>query len=150
MDNLEWTRAGISNGHFQSWGIRQDKRTQLIAVEDIGALAAIMFSNRLDYLGKTLEIAGDELTESEQTETLSRVIGRRVALVQPENSEGNPPDEEQMAGIRFFNGDAYTADIAAVRKIHPSLRTLEEYLRETGWENLSVLPMPERGNAWGN
>lgn len=48
-----------------------------------------------------------------------------------------------VAAIRFFDGEAYTADIAAVRKIHPGLRTLEQYLRETGWEDLPMLPMPE-------
>ena len=140
MDNLEWARAGISNGTFQSWGIRRGKRAQLIAVEDIGAVVAIVFSNLLEYLGRTLEIAGDELSEHEQAATLSTVIGRRVEVVQPEKPES---DEEQIAAIRFFDGKAYSADIAAVRKIHPGLRTLEQYLRETGWEDLPMLPMPE-------
>ena len=60
MDNLEWNRSHISNGVLRSWGVRQDKRPQLIAVEDIGAIVAIVFSNRPEYLGRTLEIAGDE------------------------------------------------------------------------------------------
>ena len=64
MDNLEWSRAGISNGTFQSRGIRADKQTQLIAVNDIGAIVAVVFANRAGYLGKTLEIAGDELSRS--------------------------------------------------------------------------------------
>ncbi len=149
MDNLEWKRAGISNGLFQSWGIREDKRTQLIAVEDIGAIVAIVFSNRPEYLGRTLEIAGDEQTEAEQAETLSTVVGRRVEVERPEKPEGDTQDEEQLAAIRFFDGEAYTADIDAVRKIHPDLRSLEQYLRETGWENMPVLPMPEGGNSWG-
>ena len=147
MDNLEWQRARISNGIFQGWGVRQDKRTQVIAVDDIGAIVAIVFSNRPEYLGRTLEIAGDELTEREQAETLTKVVGRRVTFVPLEMPEGGTEDEEQIAGIRFFDGKAYTADIVALRKIHPGLRTLEQYLRETGWEDLPVLPMPEEGNS---
>lgn len=148
MNNLEWSRAEISNGVLRSWGVRQDKRTQLIAVEDIGAIVAIVFSNRPEYLGQTLEIAGDELTEAEQAKAFSTVVGRRIEVVRPEKLEGDTQGEEQLAGIRFFNGEAYTANIAAVRRIHPGLRTLEQYLRETGWENLPALPMPEGSNSW--
>ena len=142
MDNLEWNRAPISNGTLQSWGVRADKRSQLIAVNDIGAIAALVFANRDQYLGKTLEIAGDELTEAEQAETLARVIGRPVEVVQPQENGTSPVADELDAGVRFFNGEAYTADIAALRKIHPGLRTLEQYLREAGWENLPTLPVP--------
>ena len=149
MNNVEWKRAEISNGTFSSWGIRSDKKVQLIAVDDIGAIVAIVFANRQAYLGKTLEIAGDELTELEQVETLTRVIGRPVELVQPQIPDGFTPDEEQLASQRFFNGKAYTVDIDAVRKIHPGLQSFEQYLRLNGWEDLPELPMPEGGNPWG-
>ena len=149
MENIEWSRAQISNGMLQSMGVRADKRTQLIAVEDIGAIVAILFSNRLEYLGRTLEIAGDELTESEKAEKLTEVVGRRVKLVQPQMPEGYTPDDEQIAGARFFDGEAYSADIDAVRKFHPGLRSFGQYLRENGWEDLPVQPMPEGGVPWG-
>ncbi len=143
MDNHDWARAQISHGTLQSWGLPPDKRAQLIAVDDIGAIVALVFSQQQAYLGRTLEIAGDELTETEQAETLAKVIGRPVKLVQPQAPEGDTPDEEMSAAIRFFSGEAYTADIAAVRKMHSGLKTFEHYLRDTGWENLPVLPMPE-------
>ena len=143
MDNHIWGRAQISNGTLQSWGLPADKRAQLIAVDDIGAIVALVFSQQQAYLGRTLEIAGDELTETEQAETLAKVIGRPVKLVQPQVPAGDTPDEEMSAAIRFFSGEAYTADIAAVRKMHSGLKTFEHYLRDTGWENLPVLPMPE-------
>ncbi len=149
MNNVEWNRAAISNGTFSSWGIRSDKKVQLIAVEDIGAIVALVFSNREAYLARTLEIAGDELTELEQVEILTRVIGRPIQLVQPPMPEGFTPDEEQLASQRFFNGEAYTVDIDAVRRIHPGLQSFEQYLRSNDWENLPVLPLPEAGNRWG-
>lgn len=149
MENLEWKRARISNGELESWGIRKDKSSQLIAADDIGAIAAIVFSDPDQYMGRTLEIAGEELTEAEQAETFSKVIGRPVKLEPARTTDGYEPDEEQIAAIRFFDGEAYTADIAAVRKMHPGLRTLEQYLRQSGWEDLPVLPMPEGDNPWG-
>ena len=147
MDNQNWQRSQISNGTLQSFGLHPDKKTQTIAVEDIGAIVAIVFSKQQEYLGRTLEIAGDELTETETAETLTKVIGRPVKLVQPQTPEDHTPSEEQAAMFRFFSGEGYTADIAAVRKIHPGLRTFEQNLRDTGWENLPVLPMPEGGDT---
>ncbi len=149
MENLEWKRARISNGELESWGIRQDKSSQLIAADDIGAIAAIVFSDPDQYMGRTLEIAGEELTEAEQAETFSKVIGRPVKLEPARTTDGYEPDEEQIAAIRFFDGESYTADIAAVRKMYPGLRTLEQYLRQSGWEDLPVLPMPEGDKPWG-
>lgn len=147
MDNLNWQRVDISNGTYRGFGVAADKKTQTIAVEDIGAIAAIVFSEQQEYLGTTLEISGDELTEMETAETLTKVIGRPVTLGQPQTfDEDYISAEEQSAMYSFFNGEAYTADIAALRKIHPNLQTFEQYLRDTGWENLPVLPMPENVN----
>jgi len=147
MDNFEWKRVEISNGTYSGFGVAADKKTQLIAVDDIGAVAAIVFSNMEKYLGTTIEIAGDELTETEAAETFTKIIGRPVTLGQPQTyDEDYIPAEEQAAGINFFNGEAYTADIEGIRKIHPNLQTFEQYLRVRGWENLSVLPIPENLN----
>jgi hypothetical protein len=52
------------------------------------------------------------------------------------------------AMFNFFNGEAYDADIPALRKLHPGLLTLEEYLRKNGWENAEPMPMPEQ-SGWG-
>ena len=149
MDNHNWARARISNGTLQSWGLPPDKKAQLIAVDDIGAIVGIVFSQQQEYLGRTLEIAGDELTETEQAETIAKVMGRPVKLVPPQTSDGDTPDEELSAAIRFFSGEAYTADIAAVRNMHSGLKSFEQYLRDTGWENLPVLPMPEGKQSLG-
>ena len=59
------------------------------------------------------------------------------------------PDEEQIASMRFFNGEAYTSDIAAIRRIHPGLQTFEQHLRQNGWEDMPVLPMPDTSSVWG-
>src|SRR6266540_1476573 len=74
MDNYNWSRAQILNGTFTGLGLRSDKEVQSIAVEDIGVFAALAFANPDKYLGKTIELAGDELTESQIAETFTKVI----------------------------------------------------------------------------
>jgi uncharacterized protein YbjT (DUF2867 family) len=148
MDNHHWSRAYILNGTFAGMGLRPENGIQSIAVEDIGVFAAIVFANREKYLGQTLELAGDELTEVQIAETFAKVIGRPVKLGPPAGNPRRRSDEEMTAMFNFFNGQGYDADIPALRKIHPGLLTLEQYLRKNGWENAEPIPMPE-SSTWG-
>jgi uncharacterized protein YbjT (DUF2867 family) len=141
MDNFNWQRAAITNGAFTGWGLRPGKTMQMIAVDDIGAFAALVFANPEEYLGKTIELAGDELTEPQIAETFTRVIGRPVRLAEPSVPEGAQPAPERAAMFRFFNDRGYDAGIPTLRKIYPGLRTLEQWLRENGWENAEPMPM---------
>jgi len=148
MENYNWSRAQILNGTFTSMGLRPEKGIQGVAVEDIAVFAALAFANPKEYLGKTIELAGDELTESKIADTFSKVIGRPVKLTMPSGEGGRQSEEEMIAMFNFFNGEAYDADIAALRKLHPGLLTLEQYLRKNGWENAEPIPMPEN-SEWG-
>jgi uncharacterized protein YbjT (DUF2867 family) len=148
MDNYNWQRAGISNGVFGGFGLRPEKTVQMIAADDIGAFVALAFDYAQDYLGKTIEIAGDELTEAQIAATFSKVVGRPVSVAPARIPQDSAPTPEQIAMFNFFNGQGYEADIPALRKIYPKLRTLEQWLRETGWENLPVMDMPTQ-TGWG-
>lgn len=142
FENFNWERAAILNGTFNALGLRPEKERQLIAVEDIAVFAALAFAEPENYIGKTIELAGDALTESEIAETFARVIGRPVTLTIPPAGNRRRSDEEMNAMFNFFNGEAYEADIPALRKLHPGLLTLEQYLRKHGWESAEPIPMP--------
>ena len=148
MENYNWSRAQILNGAFIGMGLQPEKGLQLIAVEDIGVFVALAFANRNQYLGRTLELAGDELTELQIADTFTKVIGRPVSLNLPTQAHGRQPDEEMIAMFNFFNGQGYDADIPALRKLHPGLLSLEQYLRKNGWENAEPIPIPEN-STWG-
>jgi uncharacterized protein YbjT (DUF2867 family) len=147
MENVAWQKPAISNGGYGGIGLVSGKTQQMVAVDDIGAFAALAFSRQKEFLGRTIELSGDELTEAQIAETLSRVIGREVRPT-PRAAGGGPSGDEMKAMQAFFNGKAYDADIPALRKVYPGLHTFEGWLRETGWEHLPVLPMPAPG-AWG-
>jgi uncharacterized protein YbjT (DUF2867 family) len=150
FENFNWERASILNGTFNALGLRPEKERQLIAVEDVAAFVALAFANPEQYLGKTIELAGDELTEAQIAETFTKVIGRPVKLTAPTGDGGarRRSDEEMEAMFNFFNGEGYSADIPALRKLHPGLLTLEQYLRKNGWENAEPIPMPAN-SGWG-
>jgi uncharacterized protein YbjT (DUF2867 family) len=147
FENFNWERAFILNGTFNAIGLRPEKERQLISVEDIAVFAALSFARPDEYLGKTIELAGDALTESQLADTFAKVIGRPVKAVKPAAGAGWGDPEEMTAMFNFFNGEGYDADIPALRKLHPGLLTLEQWLRKSGWENAEPIPMPEQG-AW--
>ena len=147
FENFNWERASIVNGTFNALGLLPGKERQLIAVDDIGVFVALAFANPDQYLGKTIELAGDALTESQLADTFAKVIGRPVKLTMPTGG-GWGSEEEMKAMFNFFNGEAYDADIPALRKLHPGLLTFEEYLRKNGWENAEPIPMSEN-SGWG-
>ena len=149
MDNHNWSRAHILSGTFMGMGLRSEKRIQSIAVEDVGIFAAQAFANPETFVGQTIELAGDELTESEIAETFAKIIGRPVSLVAPSGNGRRASDEEMAAAFNFFNGKGYAADIPALRELHPGLLTFEQFLRKNGWENQQPIPIPEN-QGWGD
>ena len=149
MDNYNWSRAQILNGTFTGMGLRPEKELQSIAVEDIGVFAALAFANPQEYVGKTIELAGDALTEFQIADTFTRVIGRLITLTPPTGDAARRSEEERKAMFAFFNGEGYDADIPALRKLHPGLLTLEQYLRKNGWENQQPIPIPQNA-GWGS
>ena len=148
FENFNWERAFILNGTFNAIGLRPEKERQLLAVEDIAVFVALALANREQYLGKTIELAGDALTESQIAEAFAKVIGRPVKLTVPSGGNGRRTDEEMAAMFNFFNGEAYDADIPALRELHPGLLTFEQWLRKNGWENQQPIPIPE-STGWG-
>ncbi|MFQ5617154.1 MAG: NmrA/HSCARG family protein [Anaerolineales bacterium] len=132
MENFNWKRAQILDGTFESLGLRPEKPLQMIATDDIGAFAALAFENPQAYIGRGLEIAGDQLTESQIVEVIGQVTGRQVNLVPP---AGPPPNEDMAKMIGWFNEKGYAANIPALRAMHPALMTLETWLRNNGWGN---------------
>jgi uncharacterized protein YbjT (DUF2867 family) len=148
MSNYNWSRPAILNGTLTSMGLRPDKGLQSIAVEDIAVFAALAFADPQKYNGWKLELAGDELTEPQIAQLFTKVIGRPVTLAMPSGGNVRRTEEEMKAMYAFFNDKGYDADIPALRKLHPGLLTLEQYLRQNGWENAQPIPMPENA-AWG-
>jgi uncharacterized protein YbjT (DUF2867 family) len=137
MENFNWSREQIQNGVLPGFGLPADKALQLISSDDIGALAAIAFDQPQGFLGKAIEIAGDELTELQQAELFARAIGRPVTVGSFSLRGAAQMDEEMDPMVRFFKGEGYQADIAAVRTLYPQLTTLETWIAKNGFSKVA-------------
>jgi uncharacterized protein YbjT (DUF2867 family) len=139
MDNYESPafRNGILQGQL-AMGMRPDRTLQMIAVEDIGIFTAMAFEDPQVFLGKALEIAGDELTIPRAAELLSKAMGRPVRFVQQPIEQVRSFSPEYAAMYEWFDVAGYRADIPALRKQHPKLMTFEEWARGRNWASVSA------------
>jgi uncharacterized protein YbjT (DUF2867 family) len=138
MQNWEWTREMILGGTLAQ-PFDPDKPFQQVAVEDIGAFAAIAFENPDRWIGREEDLAGDEQSMTEIADTFSRVIGREVSYYQvPWDQFEEQIGEEGTLNFRWINDVGYEADIAALRQEYPELTSFERYLRTHGWEGAEV------------
>ena len=116
-----------------------DKPFQMLAAADIGVFVALAFENPREWIGREVELAGDEMTMPEVAGTFSRVVGREVGYYQvPWDQFEVNAGEEATVMYRWFNDHGYEADIAALREVHPGLIAFEEYLRTHDWEGAGL------------
>ncbi|MET7509541.1 NmrA/HSCARG family protein [Streptomyces albidoflavus] len=99
--------------------VKPDKPIQLIASDDIGHFAADAFDNPEEFIGKQIELAGDEITFTDVAAVYERVTGT------PSRLDPQPIDDRMF---EWFAEDGYQADIPHLRRRHPGLMTLEQFL----------------------
>jgi len=135
MQNWEMMREPILGGTLPQ-PLDPGKPFQQVAVEDIGAFAAMAFEHPDAWIGREVEIAGDERTMPEIAEAFGRVAGREVGYYQvPWDQFEEQMGEEYAVMYRWFDEVGYEADVEALRWEHPGLIDFEGYLRGHGWES---------------
>jgi uncharacterized protein YbjT (DUF2867 family) len=137
MDNFAtYNRPVLEDGELVvSLAVRPELPMQLISVRDIGAFAAIAFDRPDQFVGRTVEIAGDVLTPPQIGETFGRVCGLPARFRQTPIEQIRAFDVQLAQMFTFFNEHpSELADLSALRAEHPGLMRLETWLRETGWK----------------
>jgi uncharacterized protein YbjT (DUF2867 family) len=133
MHNWDGMREQILSGTFSS-PLSPDRRLQQLAVEDLGAVAAIAFESPERWIGREFDVAGDELTMPETASTFARVTGQEVRHVQvPWEEFRQAAGREIYDMYRWFEQEGYEAGIGTVRYEHPGLSTLAGHLQRHGW-----------------
>jgi uncharacterized protein YbjT (DUF2867 family) len=111
-----------------------DRSLQQVAVDDVGAFVALALRDREKWLGRELDLAGDELPMREVAAAFGRAIGRQVNYWQfPWNDFRNTMGGEYYDMMRWFEDVGYNADITALRAMYPDLVDLNAYLQRARW-----------------
>ncbi|UUZ81085.1 NmrA/HSCARG family protein [Paenibacillus sp. P26] len=108
-----------------------ETKVQMIAVRDIGVFASLVFSSPETYIGKNLEISGDELTLAEALEAIHRVFGVPVHYEIPSKPRRDDSDEHDgVKATAFFDREGYLADLSVLRQMHPELLDFPSWLEQ--------------------
>ncbi len=137
MDNFaSFTRPVLADGELQvSLALRPETRLRMIATRDIGAFAALAFDQPERFLGQHLELAGDDLAGPAIAETFGQACDVPARFSQLPIEQLRAFDEEVARMFEWLDKRAVDEpDFAALRALHPSLMTLETWLRTTGWK----------------
>ncbi len=129
MENFHFLLHQVNEQFIIPYIGSPDKKIQLIAAHDIGAFAALAFDHPESFLGKELEIAGDEPTWTQIAAVVSRVFGR-PAVYQSKPEAQEPLLEAIRKVAAFLEQDGESADIASLRQLQPQLLTFEAWLRQ--------------------
>ncbi|MEU9078606.1 NmrA/HSCARG family protein [Kitasatospora sp. NPDC004745] len=101
---------------------------QLIATSDIGAFAADAFDDPQAWLGRVVEIAGEELTGPQMAAAFQAVSGVPTRFQQLPIEPLRAAREDLANMFDWFERDGYRADLPELRRIRPDLVSLETWL----------------------
>ncbi|TVX98628.1 NmrA/HSCARG family protein [Cohnella terricola] len=139
MENyLNPMTAGVQNGTIAQ-AFDSNRKIPLIAVDDVGAFVALIFSRPKDYLGKTIELAGDTLTPLQIVDAIGRATNRTIPYVQIP-METLRQHNEILAGVfQWLNDKGHEVDISVLRAQLPKLKDFHMWIDENGKEKYENL-----------
>jgi uncharacterized protein YbjT (DUF2867 family) len=128
MDNWRYRRESLLAGTYRNPRAPTDEH-QWIAARDIGFFAGEAFDQPDEWIGRTVEIAGDELSLAELVAVMSEVFGRPVAHQQVSWEDFEATAGAEIAAMnRWFADVGYAVNIESLRSRYPQLQTVRQYL----------------------
>lgn len=116
-------------------GLRPEAPLQMVATADIGAFAADAFQSPEQYIGRSLALAGDELSGGQVADAFHAVTGTAARYAQQPLEHIRAISVDLALMWEWIDTCGYDrANIAALRASHAELRTLPDWLEQTGWQ----------------
>jgi len=132
MENFLMPSSGISDGMFYNF-MPEGRKIPYITTEDIGVFARVVFQNPEKYIGRTLELAGDEVDEKEILAAINQTLGGDLKLVQLHKADLAAQNVLFGKLIDMFCSTPFpTIDFEELRKLNPQLRTFPAWLEQFG------------------
>ncbi|MEU0009523.1 NmrA/HSCARG family protein [Streptomyces sp. NPDC006314] len=134
MENWEGARHAIMNGSLVT-PLSPERPLQQVSVEDIGAFTMLAMSRPDQWVGRSVDLAGDELSMAQSAEVFTRVLQRPVGVQRISWDDFREQQGEEMYVMnRWFEATGYEADVPRLRDIRPQMLSLEDYLRRHHWK----------------
>jgi uncharacterized protein YbjT (DUF2867 family) len=134
MENLNSSdfHSALEKGTFP-FALPPETKLQMISVDDIGGFAAMAFNNPKEWIGKAIELAGDNLTMPQVAEGFSQVLGKPIHFVQVPIEQVRAQSDDYATMLEWFIKAGYHGDIGALRELYPQLTSFGEWLDHNEW-----------------
>ncbi|KGM31193.1 NmrA family NAD(P)-binding protein, partial [Inquilinus limosus] len=143
MENIvaPWAIDGLRQGVY-AFALPAGRPLQLVALADIGAFAVALTERREQVFGRRFDIAGDELSGTEQARILSQAIGRPIAYQEIPVAAARQQSEDLALMYEWFKNTGYSTDIPALRRNFPEVRWhgFSDWARSIDWSVLNGAP----------
>ena len=140
MENFlaPWTLPKLQEGLING-PLSPDRKSQSIAVRDIGRFALHVFENRERFLGKAVDIASDNLSGNEISELFAHVLGHAVSYHQQDEEALKARGEEIFKMYQWVKNHGYDVNIEKLRSEFPKIgwTRFKEWVNEQDWEALN-------------
>ncbi|MFI8006244.1 NmrA/HSCARG family protein [Streptomyces sp. NPDC086010] len=122
MDNhaTGWTLDGLREGTF-AWPMPADRPLALIAVQDIGAFAALALDRREEFNGRRIDLASDELTPAQIAQALTAATGRPISHHEVPLTYVREHSADLAAMFAYFTASGLDVDVKGLRRDFPEV-----------------------------
>jgi uncharacterized protein YbjT (DUF2867 family) len=135
MENLEAFAEDVVDDGQLALPLAEGVGLQMVTNDDLGHAAAVALANPEEFVGESIDVAGDERTLAETADILTAVTGREVEAVHVPIAEAYETfGEEFTVMCEWFNEVGYSADVPGLEsRFGFAFTDLETYLRGAGW-----------------
>lgn len=132
-----WNIADLKQGNFRQ-AMKPGRKLQQIAVRDIGRFNALVIDRGEPFIGKRINISGDEVTGLEMAQALSKAVGRPISYQEQSLDEVRSQFADMAAMYEWFDRDGYTAEIKSLREDYPEIDwlTFDQWAAAQDWTQI--------------
>lgn len=131
MENFKtWFKPVEADGKLTlNMAMKADTKLQMIAVDDIGAICAKIFDDPEKFIGKEIELAGDELTMPEVAALYETATGKKTEFIELPVSVIRANSAEMADMFQWFIDKGYEADLKTQKDLFGKTISFKEWLQ---------------------
>ncbi|MBS1516501.1 MAG: NmrA/HSCARG family protein [Bacteroidetes bacterium] len=131
MENFNsWFAPAEDNGKYTiTLAMKEDTKLQMIATDDIGRIAEKVFDNPEKYIGRKIELAGDDLTTPEVSSIYTEVT-KKEHVFNPLDVEFLKSQNKELGDMfQWFMDKGYEADIKSLNNEFGGMTDFRTWLK---------------------
>ncbi|WP_345264128.1 NmrA/HSCARG family protein [Nibrella viscosa] len=130
MENFFDPKAGPMLFPLLAGVLTPQTRFHMVAVDDIGAMAAFIFQHPEVYIGQMQDVAGDQLTLAQMKEVYQRVTGKTPPSYKIPKWIARLMISDMVKQLEWNNSPGWSVDVNTLRAIFPNLTSFAEFLNQ--------------------